>query len=172
MKGKTILFNGDPWTVVDVAPAEPLAEMVAALLEDEGYVAVVRGIALLGDTLAHLGVGSAGASVVLVPEADAEAALALIAETVTDYHGDDLEDAMAALAEDPGALGEVDPDDDEPEDDEPADDTSEDGAFADDGSEDDELASSPEDELRALDALEHEVEDVDDGRASDRSRDR
>ena len=117
MKGKTILFNGDPWTVVDVAPAEPLAEMVAALLEDEGYVAVVRGIALLGDTLAHLGVGAAGASVVLVPEADAEAALALIEETVTDYHGDDLEAAMVELANDPTALGAVDPDDDEPEED-------------------------------------------------------
>jgi len=116
MKGQTILLNGDPWTVVDVAPAEPLAEMVAALLEDEGYVAVVRGIALLGDTLAHLGVGSAGASVVLVPEADAESALALIAETVTDYQGDDLEAALAALAEDPDALGEVDPEDDEPDD--------------------------------------------------------
>jgi len=117
MKGKTILFNGDPWTIVDVAPAEPLAEMVAALLEDEGYVAVVRGIALLGDTLAHLGVGAAGASVVLVPELDAEAALALIEETVTDYHGDDLEAAMVALGENPDALGAVDPDDDEPEED-------------------------------------------------------
>jgi len=125
MKGKTILFNGDPWTIVDVAPAEPLAEMVAALLEDEGYVAVVRGIALLGDTLAHLGVGAAGASVVLVPEADAEAALALIEETVTDYQGDDLEAAMVALGENPDALGEVDPDDDEPEDDEPEDDARE-----------------------------------------------
>ena len=124
MKGETILLNGDPWTVVDVAPAEPLAEMVAALLEDEGYVAVVRGIALLGDTLAHLGVGSAGASIVLVPEADAEAALALIAETVTDYHGDDLEAALAALAEDPDALGEIDPDDEDPADDTSADETS------------------------------------------------
>jgi hypothetical protein len=125
MKGKTILFNGDPWTIVDVAPAEPLAEMVAALLEDEGYVAVVRGIALLGDTLAHLGVGAAGASVVLVPELDAEAALALIEETVTDYHGDDLEAAMVELANDPAALGAVDPDDDEPDDDEPEEDVGE-----------------------------------------------
>jgi len=113
MKGTTVTLNGDRWTVVDVAPAEPLAEMVAALLEDEGYVAVVRGIALLGDTLAHLGVGAAGVSVVLVPELDAEAALALIEETVTDYQGDDLEAALAELEEDPAALGEVDPDDDE-----------------------------------------------------------
>ncbi|MBW6454633.1 MAG: hypothetical protein K0A98_01995 [Trueperaceae bacterium] len=137
MKGKTILLNGDPWVIVDVAPAEPLAEMVAALLEDEGYVAVVRGIALLGDTLAHLGVGAAGASVVLVPEADAEAALALIEETVTDYQGDDLEAAMAMLAEDPSALGEVDPDDDEPDDDdEPADDASDDVDHASERSDD------------------------------------
>jgi hypothetical protein len=134
VKGETILLNGDPWVVVDVAPAEPLAEMVAALLEDEGYVAVVRGIALLGDTLAHLGVGSAGVSVVLVPEADAEAALALIAETVTDYHGDDLEAAMAMLAEDPNALGEIDPDDD---DDDPADETSADETSVDDEPDDD-----------------------------------
>jgi hypothetical protein len=35
------------------------------------------------------------------PEADAEAALALIAETVTDYEGDALEAAMAQLADDP-----------------------------------------------------------------------
>lgn len=116
MKGTTVTLNGDPWTIVDVAPAAPLAEMVAALLEDEGYVAVVRGIDLLGDALTHLGVGSAGATVVLVPEADAEAALALIAETVTDYEGDDLDEALAALADDPTALGVVDDDDDEDED--------------------------------------------------------
>jgi hypothetical protein len=134
MKGTTVTLNGDPWTVVDVAPAEPLAEMVAALLEDEGFVAVVRGIALLGDTLAHLGVGAAGVSVVLVPQADAEAALALIAETVTDYEGDDLAEALVQLQGDPSALGAVDPDDDEPDDD---------------------------DELRSLDALEDETEDVD-----------
>jgi hypothetical protein len=139
MKGTTVTLNGDPWTVVDVAPAEPLAEMVAALLEDEGFVAVVRGIALLGDTLAHLGIGAAGASVVLVPEADAEAALALIAETVTDYEGDDLDAALVRLQGDPSALGALDPDDDELDDDELDDD----------------------DELRTLDTLEDEMEDVD-----------
>ena len=125
MKGTTVTLNGDPWTIVDVAPAAPLAEMVAALLEDEGYVAVVRGFDLLGDVLTHLGVGSAGATVVLVPEADGEAALALIAETVTDYEGDDLDSALAALADDPTALGEVDADDDE--DDDEADDDSDQG---------------------------------------------
>jgi hypothetical protein len=115
VKGTTILLNGDPWTVVDVAPAEALADMVAALLEDEGYVAVVRGVASLADALAHLGIGPAGATAVLVPEGDADAALALIAETVTDYEGDDLEAALAALADDPEALGAIDPDDDEPD---------------------------------------------------------
>jgi hypothetical protein len=113
MKGTTVTLNGDPWTIVDVAPAAPLAEMVAALLEDEGFVAVVRGVDLLGDALTHLGVGSSGATVVLVPAADGEAALALIAETVTDYEGDDLDAALAALADDPAALGAVDADDDE-----------------------------------------------------------
>ena len=122
MKGTTVVLNGDPWTVVDVAPAEPLAEMVAALLEEEGFVAVVRGIALLGDTLAHLGVGATGVTAVLVPERDAEAALALIAETVTDYEGEDLEEALARLAEDPAALGAIDPDDDGVDDDGVADD--------------------------------------------------
>lgn len=105
MKGTTITLNGDPWTVVDVAPAEPLAEMVAALLEEEGYVAVVRGIDLLGDALSHLGVGTAGTTLVLVPADRADDALALIEATVTDYQGDDLEAALAALAEDPEALG-------------------------------------------------------------------
>jgi hypothetical protein len=156
MKGTTITLNGDPWTVVDVAPAEPLAEMVAALLEEEGYVAVVRGIALLGDTLAHLGVGAAGVSVVLVPEEDAEAALALIAETVTDYEGDALDDAMARLAADPSALGALDPDDDDPDDDD-------DELRALDTLEDEpEDVDDDGDELRALDALEDEPEDVDD----------
>ena len=122
MKGTTVVLNGDPWTVVDVAPAEPLAEMVAALLEEEGFVAVVRGIALLGDTLAHLGVGATGVTAVLVPERDAEAALALIAETVTDFEGEDLEEALARLAEDPAALGAIDPDDDGVDDDGVADD--------------------------------------------------
>jgi hypothetical protein len=113
MKGNSITLNGDLWTIVDVAPAEPLAEMVAALLEEEGFVAVVRGTELLGDTLAHLGIGAAGQALVLVPAADAEAALALIAETVTDYEGDDLEAALNLLADDPTALGVSPADDDE-----------------------------------------------------------
>ena len=110
MKGTEIVLNGDPWTVVDVAPAMPLAEMVAALLEDEGFVAVVRAAAGVPDALTHLGVTDAGTSVVLVPSADAERALALIEETVTDYVGDDLEAALSDLASDPHALGAIDDD--------------------------------------------------------------
>lgn len=104
-KGATLTLQGDVWTVVDVAPAEPLAEMVAAILEDEGFVTIVRAAAALGDALSHLGVAPAATAVVLVPQADAEAALALIAETVTDFEGDELEAALALLQDDPDALG-------------------------------------------------------------------
>src|SRR5690606_2720619 len=38
MKGETVIVNGDEWVVVDEAPAAALADMVAALLEDEGFV--------------------------------------------------------------------------------------------------------------------------------------
>lgn len=96
MKGENRTINGDVWTIVDVAPAEPLAEMVAALLEEEGFVAMVRGGEGLDDALAHLGTPVLGAAMVLVPEEQAEAALQLIAETVTDYEGDELEAALAS----------------------------------------------------------------------------
>ncbi|CAN5658696.1 hypothetical protein BH23DEI1_BH23DEI1_09010 [soil metagenome] len=105
MKGSTITLSGDRWTVVDVAPAAPLAEMVAALLEEEGFVAQTRG----ADALTHLGTFTAGVTLVVVPEAQGEAALALIAETVTDYEGEELDEVLARLALDPGALGSDDP---------------------------------------------------------------
>src|SRR5690606_37404490 len=79
MKGETMVINGDRWTVVDVAPAAPLAEMVAALLEDEGYVVMVRGLDLHSDTISHLGTTSVMTTYVLVPEGQAEAATKLIA---------------------------------------------------------------------------------------------
>ena len=61
VKGETVVINGDAWTVVDVAPAQPLAEMVAALLEDEGILAMVRGDDLLSDAFSNLGAaGTAG----------------------------------------------------------------------------------------------------------------
>ncbi len=127
MKGSVVTLSGDPWTVVDVAPAMPLAEMVAALLEDEGFVTQVRPAAGVPDALAHLGVGESSAAVVLVPSQDAERALALIAETVTDYVGDDLEAALAALADDPDALGVAEGDADEHEEDDGAADPGDDG---------------------------------------------
>ncbi|HZJ08782.1 MAG TPA: hypothetical protein VFD39_03745 [Trueperaceae bacterium] len=106
MKGETLLVNGDNWTVVDVAPAAPLAEMVAALLEDDGYVVMVRGLDLHSDAISHLGTTSVMTTYVLVPEAQAEAASALIAETVTDYEGPELEALMAQMAS-----GELESDD-------------------------------------------------------------
>jgi hypothetical protein len=113
MKGTNIRLAGDMWTIVDVAPAGPLAEMVAALLEEEGFVAQTRGLEALADALTHLGTHSAGATVVLVPERDAEAALALIEETVTDYEGEELDAVLARLAEDPDFLGHGEDDEDE-----------------------------------------------------------
>jgi hypothetical protein len=99
MKGETRLINGDRWTVVDLAPAAPLAEMVAAILEEEGFVVMTRGVDQVDDAFSHLGAVSAGATVVLVPEAEAERAMALIAETVTDYEGDDLESILREIGE-------------------------------------------------------------------------
>lgn len=127
VKGSVVTLSGDPWTVVDVAPAMPLAEMVAALLEDEGFVTQVRPAAGVPDALAHLGVGESSAAVVLVPSQDAERALALIAETVTDYVGDDLEAALAALADDPAAFGVGEGDSDDLDEDDAAAGTEDDG---------------------------------------------
>jgi outer membrane scaffolding protein for murein synthesis (MipA/OmpV family) len=99
MKGETRLINGDRWTIVDLAPAAPLAEMVASILEEEGFVVMTRGIDVVDGAFSHLGAVSAGATAVLVPEADAERALALIAETVTDYQGEDLDAILSELGD-------------------------------------------------------------------------
>jgi hypothetical protein len=96
LKGAVVVLNGDRWTVVDVAPAEPLAEMVAAILEEEGILSVVRGADPLDDVYSHLGGSRVGTTVVLVPEADAERAFEIIAATVTDYQGEELEALLAA----------------------------------------------------------------------------
>lgn len=105
MKGETLVLNGDNWTIVDVAPAMPLAEMVAAILEEEGFVVVVRGAEMLSDVFSHLGSTSAATSYVLVPEHDAERALKLIDETVTDYEGDELDELLERMAA--GELEEI-----------------------------------------------------------------
>lgn len=118
LMGTVVTLNGDPWTIVDVAPAEPLAEMVAAILEEEGMVAVVRGADPLDDVYSHLGGSRVGTTVVLVPQADAERALALIAETVTDYQGDELAELLASGELEVDEIAEVFGDEaDEPEDD-------------------------------------------------------
>jgi hypothetical protein len=109
MKGETLLINGDRWTVVDVAPAPELAEMVAVLLEEEGFTVLTRGAdTLVSDVLTHLGAHSQGRALVLVPEADAERALGVIAETVTDYEGEDIDALLEELAleGDPDTLGD------------------------------------------------------------------
>ena len=99
MKGETALINGDTWTVVDVAPAQPLAEMVAAILEEEGFVTIVRGAGgMAADMLATLGAYTTETTFVLVPEAQAQAALDLIAETVTDYEGEELDKLLEEMA--------------------------------------------------------------------------
>lgn len=119
MKGESLVMNGDTWTVVDVAPAMPLAEMVAAILEDEGFVAVVRGAELLSDVFSHLGSITASTTYVLVPEKDAERALKLIAETVTDYEGEELEELLAKMERgelEPGEWGDEDLDEEFDED--------------------------------------------------------
>ncbi|MEX2502204.1 MAG: hypothetical protein WD336_07495, partial [Trueperaceae bacterium] len=115
--GAVILLNGDRWTVVDVAPAEPLAEMTAAILEEEGFVAVVRPADPLDDVYAHLGASRVGTTVVLVPEQDATRATDLIAETVTDYQGDELEKLLASGASIDDILSGDDGEDDDAEDD-------------------------------------------------------
>lgn len=100
MKGETRVINGDRWTVVDLAPAAPLAEMVASILEEEGFIVMTRGLGRVDDAFSHLGAVSAGTTAVLVPEADADRALALIEETVTDYQGEELDGILQQMATD------------------------------------------------------------------------
>lgn len=97
MKGDTVIVNGERWTVVDVAPAAPLAEMVAAILEEEGFLVMTRGPDSLTDVFSHLGAHSLGITYTLVPEAEGERALDLLADTVTDFEGDELEALIAQM---------------------------------------------------------------------------
>lgn len=124
LKGEIVVVNGDEWVVVDEAPAAPLAEMVAALLEDEGYIVMVRGLDLQSDTFSHLGGTNITATHVLVPRDQADAAMQLIAATVTDYEGEELDDLMARLERGEAVEG-FEPDDGD--DAEPAEDDDEEG---------------------------------------------
>ena len=98
MKGETILVNGDSWMIVDVAPAAELAEMVAVILEEEGFVVMTKGPDMISDIFTHMGTNSLGTTYVIVPEKDGERALELIAKTVTDYEGEELEVLLQEMA--------------------------------------------------------------------------
>lgn len=93
-KGDTRRINGDNWMVVDVAPAPELAEMAAVILQDDGYPTLTRGADIFDDGLKALGAQYRGLTYVLVPEAQGEAALALLAEAIEDFEGEDLEQFM------------------------------------------------------------------------------
>jgi Putative prokaryotic signal transducing protein len=84
LKNRVMTINGDQWTVVNIAPDALLAEMVAVMLENEGFPVIVRGT----DVFSHLGASEVGATYVLVPEKDAERALQLMAEMVTPVDDD------------------------------------------------------------------------------------
>ncbi len=109
-----MLVNGDRWTVVDVAPAAPLAEMVAVVLEEEGFLVMTKGPDMVSDVFTHMGTHSLGTTYVLVPEKDGERALQVVAETVTDYEGDDLDEILTAQALE--ATGETGYEDEDEED--------------------------------------------------------
>jgi len=97
MKGDKVRLNGDIWVIVDVAPAHELADMVAVILEEEGFAVQVRGEGM-SDVFTVMGTTSLGTTYVLVPEQDEQKALDIIAETVTDYEGDDLDKLLEQLA--------------------------------------------------------------------------
>ena len=108
-----MLVNGDRWTVVDVAPAAPLAEMVAVILEEEGFLVMTKGPDMVADVFTHMGTHSLGTTYVLVPETDGPRALAVVAETVTDYEGEALDEMLTAQALEAGAESDYENDDDE-----------------------------------------------------------
>lgn len=91
MKGDKVTLHGDSWVIVDVAPLPELADMVAVILKDEGYVVEVKGPDFIADVFHALGAQTPGITMVLVPETQAEAALALIAESIRDYDDEELE---------------------------------------------------------------------------------
>jgi cobalamin-dependent methionine synthase I len=95
LKDKTMLINGDKWSVVDIAPAAPLAEMVAVMLEQEGFPVIVRGT----DVFSHLGASEMAATYVLVPEKDAARALELLNNTMANGETGQDADEMATEAE-------------------------------------------------------------------------
>jgi hypothetical protein len=98
MKGEKVLINGNTWTIVDVAPAPELAEMVAVLLEEENIPAMTRSAGDWDDVLGALGAQGIGATCVLVPEVEGYRAIKLISELVTDFEGEELEALLNDMA--------------------------------------------------------------------------
>ena len=98
-KGDSLRINGDIWTIVDVAPASELAEMVAVILEEEGLRPRVEGLGIGAGIIQALGANFIGTSFVLVPKHEAEEALKIIEECVTDYTGEDIDRLMDTMSE-------------------------------------------------------------------------
>lgn len=98
-KGDSLRINGDIWTIVDVAPASELAEMVAVILEDEGLRPRVEGEGIGAGIIQALGANFIGTSFVLVPKHEAKEALKIIDECVTDYTGEDIDSLMDTMSE-------------------------------------------------------------------------
>ena len=97
-KGESIRLNGDMWMIVDVAPATELAEMVAVMLEDEGYTCVIKGADMFSSPLSALGVSNLGLSYVLVPEGQGPEALAFVEENVEDFEGEEAQAMLEQMA--------------------------------------------------------------------------
>ncbi len=98
MKGEKVLINGDTWTIVDVAPAPELAEMVAVLLAEEKIPTMTRSTGDWDNVLGALGAQAIGATCVLVPEVEGYRALRLISELVTDFEGEELATLLDDIA--------------------------------------------------------------------------
>jgi len=108
MKGDKVALHGSTWVVVDVAPAPELADMVAVILKDEGYVVEVKGPDFIADVFHALGAQMPGVTMVLVPENQADAALALIAESIRDYDEEELAQIRSLSPEEQQAYFEED----------------------------------------------------------------
>ena len=99
MKGETLEFEGNPWTIVDVSPAVSLAEMAAVILEEEGISVII--CTLEENELSESNnEDQFGTAYVLVPECESPRALELIKDSVTDYRGEQIEGFLEGLSND------------------------------------------------------------------------
>lgn len=97
-KGDIVQLHGDEWMIVDIAPAPELADMVAVILEEEGFTVERMGDTMGDEVLRALGAQYMGSSYLLVPSAQGEDALKLIEEVVMDYEGEDAQAMLEELA--------------------------------------------------------------------------